>query len=44
MDWLHMHRKRPQAMGWGRPNLVHNGKEKMYDIIFLNGMIKQAKN
>jgi hypothetical protein len=44
MALLHMHRERPQAMGWGRPNIVHSVKVKMSKAILKDGMIKQVEN
>jgi len=35
-----MHQERPQAMGWGKPNLVHNVEEKMLKAILEDGMTK----
>jgi hypothetical protein len=43
MVWLHMHRKRPQTMGWGKPNLVRNVEVKMSKAILKDKMIKRAK-
>jgi len=39
MAWLHKHRERPQLVGWGRFNLVHNDNEKMLKTILKDGMI-----
>ncbi len=39
-----MYRKKPQIAGWGRLNLVHNVKEKIFKIIQKDGMNGQAKN
>ncbi len=42
MTWLHLwhkHRERPQLVGWGRFNLVHNDNEKMLKAILKDGMI-----
>jgi hypothetical protein len=44
MAWPHMHRERPQAMGWRRPNLVHSVEEKMLKAILKDGMTRWAKN
>jgi hypothetical protein len=44
MAWLHMHRKRPQVVRWGRPNLVHNDEEKMSQAILKDGMIGWVEN
>jgi hypothetical protein len=44
MAWPHMHKKRPQAIGWRRFNLMHNIKEKMSKVILKDGMINQVKN
>ncbi len=39
-----MHRKRPRVAEWGRPNLVHNVKEKLFEAILKDGVIRLAKN
>jgi hypothetical protein len=39
-----MHRKKSQAVGWGRHNLKHNAKEKMLEANLKDGMIGQTKN
>jgi hypothetical protein len=39
MAWPHMHRERPQTVGWGRPNLVRSVEEKMSKAILKDGMI-----
>jgi hypothetical protein len=38
-----MHRERPWAMGWGKPNLVRNVKEKMLEAILIDGMRRQVE-
>jgi hypothetical protein len=39
-----MYPKKPQIVGWGRLNLVHNVKEKMLKTIQKDGMNGQAEN
>jgi hypothetical protein len=39
-----MYWKKPQIIGWGRLNLVHNVKEKMLKTIRKDGMNGQAKS
>jgi len=40
MAWSQMHRKRPQAMVWGGPNLVRSAEEKMSKAILKDGMTR----
>jgi hypothetical protein len=39
-----MHKKGPQVVGWGRPNLMHSVKEKMLEAILKHGMIGWTEN
>jgi hypothetical protein len=39
-----MHQERLRAMGWGRPNLVHNVEEKMSKTILKYGMTRQVES
>jgi hypothetical protein len=40
----HMHQERPWVVGWGKPNLVRNVKEKMSKAILKDGMTGWAKS
>jgi hypothetical protein len=44
MACLHMHRERPQAIGWGRPNLIRSAEKKMSKAILKDGMTRWTKN
>ncbi len=39
-----MHWKKTRVARWGKPNLVHNVKEKMSKAVLKEGMTKLAKN
>jgi hypothetical protein len=42
MGWLDMHKKKPQIIGWGKPNLLCSVKEKMLKSIGKDGMCGQV--
>jgi len=38
-----MHRKKPQTIGWGRPNLMCNVDEKILEVIRKKGVTRQVE-